>query len=1036
MRFDEQEEPQFGLEGPGKVILSNILRKGPPSRGGRRSSAGSRMSGSRPRTAGSVASGCSGSIRSVGTGFSNLSVMSGASRESFGDRFARSNTKQQKLLMMQKKMELNETMQKKIQIQHGRPCTPEVLRELNSRVDKMITLNDMKRTESGEESVLQSSLGIQRLNRSSGRISVTEALDTTPALSHAMNEMSSIGMLRRPMTSQSSRRGSSRGSLPAVRRVKSAGSIRSSFGGDETPDSQAMRNQMLGSKTPVAMSYTRPWANDSTRGASSRGGSRGSSRNAGSLVETMKDRFKECDATRRSLTQALAQAGALEGPKVLFVDFENLLKTYGIRLSYQEILYLRKAFAGGGNYFHFQNFANAFWGSGAPQLAESGIVISPLYPANGNKLEEALVAKMCEIQGEREDNTPPALVLNKAFLAADRDRTGVIPVTSLDAIFRQISIGIDPSVAKMFGQRFNFRQNQKLVDYQRVISSVFPAELTMEDRQLSSSAKFYDGMSGETNAPHAKMGPEVTGSFFDVAEKLKEEVKGNRKNLRACFAIFSGKSDQLTIAQFCQALALLKVDLSERAVRKQLGHFIKNGLIHYKEIMADLFPADEDLRDDIESKEEIDRLETNFRKLLGKKWGSVLEAFVEIDADRSGDVDVAEFALAMKEGMDINTSESNLKSLIQRFDHDGSGHINFAEFMDLFGEKSKASNLVKQQDVKLVVKQIREAIEARLDGGGGGGLLKAFKFFDRDRSGTLTYGEMAAGIEHYANMLLEPAMLAKLMKVYDPDYVGSIDFQKFTENVMGSSAADASSIVQAEFIKSAGSAPRSWTITELEAGIKAKMERSWTQLKEACRDADIDNSNTISPVELRGLLERFCFTMSDKQFSLVAAKFFPNGKTEVSYDDFMLYFAKLGGTYYLELPKEMSVEAAKSKIAEKINEKLSGGTGGLLRAFQMFDRDRSGSLSYDEFAQILREVACMTMDPDLSERVMASYDKDKDGAIDYHEFVGQVMGSDGNEKSSFDNKVTKKDQQMEASAINAVHPSIEHIEQEAGKRWL
>ena len=35
----------------------------------------------------------------------------------------------------------------------------------------------------------------------------------------------------------------------------------------------------------------------------------------------------------------------------------------------------------------------------------------------------------------------------------------------------------------------------------------------------------------------------------------------------------------------------------------------------------------------------------------------------------------------------------------------------------------------------------------------------------------------------------------------------------------------------------------------------------------------------------------------------------------------------------------------------------------------------------------------------------------------YHEFVGKVMGSDGNEKSSFDNKVIKTEQMMMSSSI-------------------
>ena len=108
--YGRGEDPHVG-----PVILSNILRKGPPSRSGPRKSVTMDFS-RRPGTADSAAS--NSSIRSVRSGVSNMSAASNMSRESFADRFGRADKKQQRLLMMQKKMELNETMQKKMQLEH------------------------------------------------------------------------------------------------------------------------------------------------------------------------------------------------------------------------------------------------------------------------------------------------------------------------------------------------------------------------------------------------------------------------------------------------------------------------------------------------------------------------------------------------------------------------------------------------------------------------------------------------------------------------------------------------------------------------------------------------------------------------------------------------------------------------------------------------------------------------------------------------------------------------------------------------------
>ena len=48
----------------------------------------------------------------------------------------------------------------------------------------------------------------------------------------------------------------------------------------------------------------------------------------------------------------------------------------------------------------------------------------------------------------------------------------------------------------------------------------------------------------------------------------------------------------------------------------------------------------------------------------------------------------------------------------------------------------------------------------------------------------------------------------------------------------------------------------------------------------------------------------------------------------------------------------------------------------------------------------------MTLAPELSAKVMATYDADGNGEIDYHEFVGHVLGSvDVAGHSSFEHKV-------------------------------
>ena len=156
--------------------------------------------------------------------------------------------------------------------------------------------------------------------------------------------------------------------------------------------------------------------------------------------------------------------------------------------------------------------------------------MSPLHVHNPRQIEGALRRKIVDILEGTASTVPPGLALLRAFAAADRKQTGAVLTAELQAIFCTIGISITADVAKMFGVRFNHRQNQKLVDYHRLIASTLPAELTMDDRQLNKSARFFGGETQVGQSMHG--GPDVTGSFFDINEKVKDEVKGNRKNLQ------------------------------------------------------------------------------------------------------------------------------------------------------------------------------------------------------------------------------------------------------------------------------------------------------------------------------------------------------------------------------------------------------------------------------------------------------------------------------------------------------------------------
>eukprot|EP01052_Picozoa_sp_SAG31_P047781 SAG31_NODE_9712_length_1238_cov_1.435470_2_plen_196_part_01 len=196
------------------------------------------------------------------------------------------------------------------------------------------------------------------------------------------------------MGSRNNRRISQSSSLPNVRRAQSAGSLgrstRSSFAGDNTFEARPTPK-----RAPTPGKYIRPWAQGTVRRPASRVGE-GSAHGSGSLVETLKQRLAECGASRRNMTQALAEMGAFDGSKCSFVDFENMLKVYGVRLSYMEILYLRRQFSGDGVTIDFQKFTNSFYNSKSGSFGQASLATSPLYVHSPLQLESALSKKLQE----------------------------------------------------------------------------------------------------------------------------------------------------------------------------------------------------------------------------------------------------------------------------------------------------------------------------------------------------------------------------------------------------------------------------------------------------------------------------------------------------------------------------------------------------------------------------------------------------------------------------------------------------------------
>jgi len=127
--------------------------------------------------------------------------------------------------------------------------------------------------------------------------------------------------------------------------------------------------------------------------------------------------------------------------------------------------------------------------------------------------------------------------------------------------------------------------------------------------------------------------------------------------------------------------------------------------------------------------------------------------YVLFDADGTGLMDLDELGDLMR-ATGLNPVETKVKQLMQRYDHDKSGDLNFSEFVDLFAH---------------------ELLEAESD---ESMFKRAFQFFDADGSGDIALSEFRKVLTELGDPLSKQE-LEKFFELVDADGDGHLSYKEF-----------------------------------------------------------------------------------------------------------------------------------------------------------------------------------------------------------------------------------------------------------------
>ena len=959
----------------------------------------------RPRTA-TTADSRSHFSKSTGTSRTRRTVSSSgssASTMSFLDRFSTSDKKTQRLMMLQKKMDLTDAMTKKAQLSLGRPCTPEMVQALSSELGKEVEASVQPEAldTAWQQSVLEESdnelrpVGEEQIDHNllnhEGGFTFGEVLGGTSELDPTVDKVTQ----RLGLTMESS---AGFRSVNSAKDFDAASSRRSS--------SKGSRSSAASGRTNQSQDITMPWRGKGDKRIKSGTHRKRMTRQSGSLCLGMYDNIRHM-TSRQQVTDALQQAksvGPLDEGCCCFSDFETTLLQMSIRISRMEARWLGKNFPGHTpvpESFNYRLFLDSFW---PLSEAHHEAVSETKRESATSALVQTLRGAILKYMEESGSGMPPAVSMLAKFQQCDSGRTGFVPAQAVADTLLQFEISeqhgiLGENAMELLGLKFGDGGSSERINYSQLLRAILPPQLSMAEGPLSHTAG-NDGVVGTATG-----GQGVARTFFDVVNKITQETHGNLDVLGQCFKLHDPQDTGLiSAAAVQQALLLLRINLDLPAVETCFAKFTKEGMIDWRSLLREVFPAGYSMQaSDAVMEQNVHDLEQEIYSRCKTQFPSLLVAFRTI-TNRDSSLSRKDLGIALRDRFNMNPDPKTLDALWLHWDSDGSDAIDFEEFAAIFSAKRGASNTIKSKNVKAVKQLVREAIEARLDGSGGGDLLKSFHFFDRDRSGSLTYDELTAGIQNYTGLDIDEGMLARLMDEYDPDGNRSIDFKDFARHVMGSDRGENMSFSNEHIAASATKAAATWTLSQLEAAIKKKMDKSWTQIISDMHTADVDNSGCLSRTELRGLLTKFCFELDDNLFGQLCDSFTSNEDGEIEIETFMRHFAKLDSMDGIQMSANMKLEDAQKFIAEKIEDKCEPGNGGLLRAYQLFDRDRSGTVDYEEFEHILQELAMVKLHPQLKKKLMKLYDPSGQGFIDFHAFTRFVMGSAPGAGTSYGNE--------------------------------
>merc|ERR1719357_947856 len=469
--------------------------------------------------------------------------------------------------------------------------------------------------------------------------------------------------------------------------------------------------------------------------------------------------------------------------------------------------------------------------------------------------------------------------------------------------------------------------------------------------------------------------------FPTCAESLTKLQKSfsNLNEVKAAFRKFDSDSDGHITRPELKGVMAKFGDADVDAVFA-LGDADQSGGIDYIEFIGLMCPA---------AQSGLNKFRNSFRNIH-----EVISAFKRFDSNCDGSLSQQELCDGIsKSGARLSSAE--VRAIFTLADVNEDGEINYHEFMSaLF--PAAGDGLAKLRNS---LKDI-------------GSVKQAFKRFDADGDGEITFQELKSGASSVAKF--SEGELAAIFSVGDIDNDGKISFCEFARMVLPSTDEKISVIkktlgsaneISAAFKKFDANNDGAISVQELKNGLRSTgVKFNDQEIEVIFAVADLNGDGEISEAEFDNLMGT---AVSFGRVEDVKAAFFrfdKNGDGAIDRNELKQMLAAtgknpsdqevdqlfrkgdtdgdgqidLGEFIFLMFPAATATISKLQKSFKNLNEVKS--------AFRKFDVDGDGHITRNELRQVMSKFSDAEVD-----QVFAIGDMDKSGGIDYQEFVSMMV---------------------------------------------